>query len=629
MKKRSNWLDDAGVMYVERQRDEEVSHGDDEGVHVVVVVTFVDPPCGWKKTKRKAAAAKGGKGTVHPYLSSMPAEVQQHFNPRKMDRDRWELPYEDGDGANRWWCDAAEEERAQGDRRWREKQAKFSGLAREIAKQASAYVFPVAVEQADPGNDGLVALGRRLFVRVQDFLLRLREARVHLSFVAAGIGGLVAKSSLGWFRRDTSALALSGIRVALRSFVGMSCPFLGLRRSPALGNAWKWWRHYRLVRRYGLLGKELLCEDADFALMGLCLHDGRPARAFTEFVTVRYFGIAGDSDTPDASSLSLADPRVTPLGKYVALCRRDQPDAAGRDTTNQLPPHLADPDATAPPAYSQDEPDSLLPTITGCSRWAAEVLQGPRAFLGKAAQAPSAHPGSDSGVGVEARVELLTKPVCRSRRRPAARETTASGGCDRAAAGEPVAVPRVTLVGVRAWVVEWALETIYGPPCAALALVSLAHGLFPPLRASMRAGEAVAGYGAATAAYRAFLAFAWLAAFALLLCSGYAYGGYAAEAPETLYGHLGDPMAAGTFYKAAHRAFADAPAGGARGELCVNVVKEVLNTPEPRGVVRRLLSPVRFVPFYAWSVRSALESPEYFTLAAAHLQLDARVPLGD
>eukprot|EP00754_Rhynchopus_humris_P046420 Rhum_TRINITY_DN5939_c0_g1::Rhum_TRINITY_DN5939_c0_g1_i1::g.18786::m.18786 len=448
-------------------------------VHVVAVVRYA------RSAAEAAAAAAQSSSTSrppHPYIPSLPAALQRHFNPRKMDMDRWEMPYHKSH--NEWFDEKTRDATAAaggGGQGQRPQQPHTQAEADAAAVCAAlgggsgttAYAVSLTVAPHHTGNDGIHRLGRRLYAKLAGFVLALREADVVLSFVGLGVGGLLARASLPHFQRESSVLALSGVRVRLGALATVATPHLGARRGPTAGSAWTWVRRQWLVHSRGLLGKELLMEDADFALMELALHDGAAADALARFRRVAYVAVRGDPFASTATALSLADSAMTPLGAYVRRRAEERRSDGGGGDEGGEDDECA---AAALPAYACCDP---------CT-----YRDGP--------------------------VRLCS------------------------------AVLRYVL-----------LETALGLPAAAAAAFCAARWVV-----------------AASVAAQAVLA---AAAFFLALAAGHAYHASFQPVPVEAFAHVGDVgRTQATFFKTARRVFEEAPTD-AGCDLCVNLVKEVLN----------------------------------------------------
>ena len=293
--------DEFGAVKVSAVHGEEGQGG---GVaHVVAVVDFSP------QETRSARVHRTG----HPYIGHLPVRLQRHFNARKMEMDVKEMPYHKDQHT---WTDRSAPLP-------REVTAEVSAICATLT-DATCYAYPITLAPHHAGNDGLLRLGRLLHVKLSAFILATGESHVCLSFIGRGIGGLIVRASLSGFDSDTSVLNLSGISVEFGSFVTIGTPHLGVRRSPELGNVWKWLRDYNVVRRYGLVGRELLMEDADFALMDVSLHDSANVSVLSRFRRRVYVAVRHDTFASEATALQLADMRMTPLGKYVKMCDRGE-----------------------------------------------------------------------------------------------------------------------------------------------------------------------------------------------------------------------------------------------------------------------------------------------------------------
>ena len=508
--------------------------GSDGRVHVVAVVRYARSAAEAAAAAAAAAAKKASSSPPHPYIPSLPAALQRHFNPRKMDMDRWEMPYHKSH--NEWFDEKKHDAAAGGGAQEQQRQqltqaeADAAGVCAALGGgggSTTAYAVSLTVAPHHTGNDGIHRLGRRLYAKLASFILALREEDVVLSFVGLGVGGLVARASLPHFRRESSVLALSGVRVRFGALATVATPHLGARRGPTAGSAWTWVRRQWLICSRGLLGKELLMEDADFALMELALHDGAAADALARFRRVAYVAVRGDPFASPATALSLADSAMTPLGAYVRRRAEERKSDGGDNDEDEC--------AAAPlPAYACCDPRILR--------------DGP--------------------------VRLCSAAL------------------------------RYAL-----------LETALGLPAAAAAAFCAARWA-----------------AAASVVVQAALA---AAAFVLALAAGHAYHASYQPVPVEAYAHVGGVgRTQATFFKTARRVFEEAPTD-AGCDLCVNLVKEVLNRQQEEGgegegvgggrqtVVRLVVSPARFLPgWWRGASHEAVLTQDAVAFATTLLKLD-------
>eukprot|EP01059_Diplonema_ambulator_P026876 TRINITY_DN44356_c0_g1_i1.p1 TRINITY_DN44356_c0_g1~~TRINITY_DN44356_c0_g1_i1.p1 ORF type:complete len:485 (+),score=140.43 TRINITY_DN44356_c0_g1_i1:43-1455(+) len=428
-------------------------------VHVLVISTYDDSP-------------KPPGRTGHPYLSSMPAKLQKHFNPRKMDRDRYEEPY--NTRAEEWFSE--------------ETAATPPHLIDSTMLPACGvcYVLPVTIAAGRKDYEGLAILGKKFYRKVASFLMDLDKKEVRLSFLGVGIGGLVARASLAMFRRQGSALDLSSINVVLESFVTLDTPHMGVRRPPELGNVYKWLRHRWVMSSYGMVGRELLLEDADFVLMELALHDSETGECMECFERVAFVCTQHSMFCTASSGLMHTHPSITPLGEYVHLCRR-----TGRELEDDLVVL------------------TKVPEVEVCGSRAA---------------------GAPFAMAAELRYLLLES--------------------------------------------MWGLPMVFA---CALLIVSFQDDYLQPT---------VMGVDV--------LVITQLVLSLLFLLTlgtaGYAFSAGINEPPETKYAHLSDPHALSSYYKICTRVYKTSPTDH-HSELCVNIVKEVLNTRYYHSARRCLLPP--------------------------------------